>query len=95
MYASVKRHWTTAGSIIQGLYASAVACAHQRLPMAGSISQGLHVSNVACALRASDVGQRQMTSGKACTHQPWRVRISWTTSASANNRRQQLIFTRI
>ena len=36
-------------------------------------------------LRASDVGQRLATSIKACTHQPWRVRISRQNSTSVND----------
>ncbi|KAG5608047.1 hypothetical protein H5410_019328 [Solanum commersonii] len=47
--------------------------------MADNISEDLHASNVACAHRLIDVGQRQATSAKACTHQMWPVRIGWET----------------
>ena len=90
------RHRPTAGSIRQGMHASAVACAHRLgdidcglrvmamrcRPTNGSITQGLHISNVECDPRASDIGQRQLALAKACTHQPCRVRIGWATSAS-------------
>jgi len=58
-----------AGSRIQGIRASAVACAHQM----GDISQGLHASVVAFTYLANDIGQRQAGLDKASTYQPWRM----------------------
>ena len=66
---------------------------HRSRPTADDISQGLHAYDVACADRTSDVGQWKAASAKTCTNQPWRVRIGWATSASANGRQHQPIFT--
>ena len=51
-------------------------------PGPGSISRGLRASDVAGGHRASDVGQRQAASAKACTHRTWHVRIGQATSAN-------------
>ncbi|KAG5614939.1 hypothetical protein H5410_014763, partial [Solanum commersonii] len=42
----------------------------------------------------SGVSQWQATTANAYTHQPWRVRIGWVTSSSANGSQHQLIFAR-
>jgi len=90
-------HRPTIGNIAQGLHTSTVACAHRlgdngrglrasarrRPPTAGGISQGLHASDIASAHLANDVEQRHATSAKACTLQPWCVRIGWASPAVA------------
>ena len=59
------------------------ASAWRHCRTAGSISLDLNAFDVACAHLASDVGQRHASSDKACTYQPWRVRIDWASTAVA------------
>ena len=80
--ANDRKHQPRLSRISRGVCTSAGR--HRRRAMESNISQGLHASDVACTLRASDVGQRQMTS--AMQHWSWTTRIGRGLCTSLSRR---------